>query len=369
MSVIKKIRSLESYKKKIQSKAQNSQKTFTNSYKHFDKFCITEYDKPADELIQEMKIAEPEAVFDILQEWVNWGELSPSTLPVYFTNIRSYLYYRGVKVSNLDVKENITFPKIHLEELHPLSNEEFNKILEFASYKNQVFYLCQSSSGLRPNELCNIKKSDLELDKKRIVVHVSAKFTKLKRARITFFSFEAGNKLKPLLKKLSDDDLVFGGSTNSRDFVFANLLKRAGLFKQNEKGYSIINLTCFRSWFISKVSDHNYNWAKKWAGQKGYMLQYDRKSFEEQLEKYIEIEPDLIVSNSIRNKIKIEKQQKKLDEASSLRLELDEFKKESKRDIENIAKNILIDSFTDGKKLKFRIEGKGNNKRLVFFDE
>jgi len=80
MSVIKKDRTYESYIKKIQKKAKNTQKTFDNSYKHFDKFCIAEYDKPADELIQEMKVAEPEAVFDILQEWINWGELSPSTI-------------------------------------------------------------------------------------------------------------------------------------------------------------------------------------------------------------------------------------------------------------------------------------------------
>jgi len=166
VSVIKKVRTYESYLKKIQNKAKNSQKVFRNSFVNFNKFCLAEYDKPANELIQEMKVAEPEAVFDILQEWLNWGKLSPSTLPVYFTNIRSYLYYQGVKVSVQDVKENIVFPKIHLEELHPLSNEEFNTILEFANYRNQAFYLCLSSGGLRPIELCNIIKSDLELDKK-----------------------------------------------------------------------------------------------------------------------------------------------------------------------------------------------------------
>ena len=336
MSVIKKPRTLESYKKKKAKTALNSQKIFVNSLKNFNKFSLSEYDKPADELIQEMKVAEEEAVFDILQEWVNWSELSPSSIALYFVHIRSYLYYRGIKLSSQDVKESIDFPKIHQEELHPLSNEEFNKILDFASNKNKVFYLCLSSSALRPIELCSIRKSDLELDKKRIIVHVPAKYTKLKRAKVTFFSNETAKKLRLLIKNLGDNDLIFGGTTKARDLVFAKLLKRAGLHKTNDKGYSIINLMGFRSWFISKISRHDYNLAKKWAGQKGYMLQYDRMTIEEQLEKYIEFEFDLIVSNDERNKIKLERQQKRIDEADMLRKELNDFKKQIKNEVDSM---------------------------------
>ena len=215
-----KVRTYQTYLDKIQKKAKTTQKNFINSYNHFGRFCKAKHGLSVEEIIQEMKIAEPEAVFDTLQEWVNWAKLSPSTLPVYFTNIKSYLYYRGVKVTNMDVKENIDFPKIHQEELHPLSNEEFNKILSVASYNNQVFYLCQSSAGLRPVELCNIRKRDLELDKKTIIVHVPAKFTKLKRARTTFFSSESSKKLRPLLRNIADNDLIFGSKTNARDWTF-----------------------------------------------------------------------------------------------------------------------------------------------------
>src|SRR5438105_1812843 len=43
-----------------------------------------------------------------------------------------------------------------------------------------------------------------------IIVIIPTKFTKTKKARITFVSKEAQEYLKPLLTELGDDELVFG---------------------------------------------------------------------------------------------------------------------------------------------------------------
>jgi len=59
--------------------------------------------------------------------------------------------------------------------------------------------------------------------------------------------------------------------------------------------YHKINTHSFRAYFITKVSRHDPNIAKMFAGQKIYMGQYDRLTAEEKLEKYIEFESDLYI--------------------------------------------------------------------------
>ncbi len=227
---------------------------------------------------------------------------------MYFSDIFQYLYYRGIKLNPQDIKQGITFPKDLQDELHPLSQEEYKMILDVASYKNKTKYLLMGSSGMRPIEVNNIRKSDLELDKDRIIVHVPARYTKLKRGKTTFFSKEAGKLLKPLLKKLNDDDKIFGVTTEGTSNAFASYRTKVGLDKKYDSANrAMINPMSLRSWFISKISRRDPNLAKKWAGQKGYLLQYDRMTQEEQLEKYIEFESDLLVYDTAKVEAKIKK--------------------------------------------------------------
>ena len=65
---------------------------------------------------------------------------------------------------------------------------------------------------------------------------------------------------------------------------------------------------------------HDPNFAKKLAGQKGYMLQYDRMTDKEKLEKYLEFEKDLIIDPTERQKARIselEKSEKRIDKLES----------------------------------------------------
>jgi len=74
----------------------------------------------------------------------------------------------------------------------------------------------------------------------------------------------------------------------------------------------------FRAYFITKISRRDPNLAKKWAGQKGYLLQYDRLTLDEQLEKYLEFEPDLLINDTVRKDRKIEELEKKNERIGEL---------------------------------------------------
>ena len=324
MALITSQRDYQKYLIKISKKAVKTQKGFKTAHNSFDRFCKQQYKDSGESIIEEMKIAEDEAIFDILQEWINWLDIAPGTIPIYFTHMRTYLHWRGIKLNPLDVKLELDFPRPEQEELHPLSIEEIKKLLDVANYKNRTMYLCMLSAGLRPIEIAHIKKSNLELDKKRIVVHVPARYTKLKRAKTSFFSSEAGRMLKPILKRTSDDDYIFKGNSSTKAGVFARYRERVALddrFDSTDRGK--INLMGFRAWFITKISRHDPNLAKKWSGQKGYMLQYDRLTLDEQLDKYLEFEKDLIIDSTERQKRIIDEKDRKIADIEKDKIRID----------------------------------------------
>lgn len=121
-------------------------------------------------------------------------------------------------------------------------------------------YLCMISSGMRIGEICQIKKKHLDLDKSRIQVNIPASIAKYNRKRITFFSKEVAPLLRQHLKKLSDDDMVFGTHETPK-YAEVNemqqlkrLLNKIGLYERQENGHGKITSHSFRAYFITKVS-------------------------------------------------------------------------------------------------------------------
>ena len=314
VTFLKTIRTWETYKQKIQSYPMATQNAKDSVKRNFERFCQENFQRSMEEVILEMKQAEEEAVFDTIQEWINWND-KPQSIRTYFSYLNPYLYYRGIKITTLDIKLNLNFGKVTQEELHPLSEEEYRKILDVASYDNKALYLLIGSSGMRPTEAIHITKNDVEFDKERWVIHVPAKWTKKKRAKTTFCSIEAQKFLKPIIKRKNDNETWFNThSTTAVDITFGRYCEKIGLNKKYGTGRNQINPMSFRSYFISKISRHDPNLAKKWAGQKGYLLQYDRLEAQEMLQKYIEFEPDLIIDTTEKLKAENEKLEKEKSE-------------------------------------------------------
>jgi len=309
--------------KKIVKKAPRTIQTYETAFNNFGKFCNEKYNKNMDQVIEEYQSVPNEQVLDSLQDWVNWSELGAGTIRIYLSRIKKYLHYHGIKFDRYDIADSIDLPKIIEDELHPISLDEFNQILAKSSFKRRMLYLCMASSGMRPNEILNLRRKDIVTGKERLVVHVPAKFTKLKRGRTTFFSIEAQKMLLPNLRNLDDNDLVFGSGAksmvNTESINFLRLIERIGLNERYESNNRhLLTLYSFRAFFITKLSRHDENIAKKFAGQKGYLLQYDRLTEDEKLSKYIEFEYDLIISQEQKLKLENKKQEHELERVEYL---------------------------------------------------
>ena len=278
------------FSEKIKVKAIQTQKSIKTAIRNFELFNKTELTN--------------ENIYDILQSWINYNDdkLNPKTIKLYFEHLKSYLYYKGFKLYQEDIKQKLTFPKAFEEEKHPLKLEEIQQILETAPYKKKALYLLLLSSGLRIGEACKLTKKDVYLTLKRPMIKVPAKITKTRRGRTTFISSEAWRFLQPIISKLNQDDYIFGTKQNSEDVLFNRYCAKVGLNQKYESGINQITLHSFRAYFITKVARYDENLSKILAGQRGYLLQYDRLTEEEKLEHYLEFEKELLIFDNTKLK-------------------------------------------------------------------
>ena len=91
---------------------------------------MTYDDRSIDDVVGELLIIRKEQekfeeiLYDMIQEWINWNEKSDRkllTIRVTFSNLRKYLFYRGIRTNEQDIREYLRFPKIPREEKYPLS--------------------------------------------------------------------------------------------------------------------------------------------------------------------------------------------------------------------------------------------------------
>jgi len=124
--------------------------------------------------------------------------------------------------------------------------------------------LAQLSSGLRRGELLQLQKRNLDTTQKRIIVNVPASITKTKKSRVTFFSKEVAPLLKPILKRLDNEDRIFFRGkvdpiniSNHYQLMLIKYLEQAGLNQKYESGRHKITTHSFRAFFITKVSRYS----------------------------------------------------------------------------------------------------------------
>jgi len=260
LTFLTKEKTKQTFEDRLAKKAPGTRDLYKIALRNFEKFCDDHYNRSMDEVISEFSVVDEQTVCDTLQDWIDWNvsqKKGSSTIRMWFSCLHNYLRYRRVKI---DIKENIDFPKKIEEELYPLQLEDIHKLLSVAKYDKKCLYLCHLSSGMRIGELMQLRKKDLEL-KKRIVVKIPAEYTKSKKGRTTFFSIEAQKMLLPKIKKLKDDDFLFGkrdvtstkSKTNNEQIILSNYLNKVGIDGRYANNHHKITTHSFRAFFHNKI--------------------------------------------------------------------------------------------------------------------
>ena len=340
---------------KISNKDQGTQDAYKTALNNLENFCMEKYGNI--DYISKVKKFDTDSLFDFIQSWINWNnQRSPSTTINMFSRIKKYLYHRGIKLHPQDIKEELEFRSRIEEELYPLSVDNIQSIVSNMRYKHKTQFICQSSSLMRIGEIVQLRKKHLILEGQNIIIKIPATIAKFKKGRTTFFSKEASKLLRPMLRNLDDDDLIFGTNDNVKhseinsEQILRRILEKSGLNMRYESNNRyMINTHSFRAFGITKISRHDPNFAKKIAGQKGYLLQYDRMDDDEKLELYEKYENDLIIDTIEKQKIEIQRLESEKSEIHDLKSEMKEIRdlliKQGNPD-RNIGYYDLVDSET-----------------------
>ena len=358
------------YKEKISGEPKPTQRNKLYAVNHFERFIKFKFSgKTVQDIVDELnRIREgneqeyEDTLYWILQEFINWNKLEKRgnyTIKVIFSNLRKYLLHIGIKTNDQDIKEYLTIGKRTKEERYPLSQEEYKQIVSGfpRNPRLQALFLALGSSGMRVGEALNLKKKDLDLSQVRIKVNIPAD-TKTRTGRTTYLSKETEKVLRPILEKLDPDDYVFSLKnkrleTQSVRKSLNRLLTRIGFDKRYQSNnYSKITSHNFRAYFFTKAArKHGENYAHRLIGHGGYLMQYDRMTEEEKLEKYLELEPELTIFEQTKNELEIEKLKRENHSVNELKEEISKLKET----IANQDKKILLKLMEGGKIPKFEI--------------
>jgi len=157
------------FEQKIANRSKRTREIFETVQKSFNQFCQEYYeDRTAKEIFEELHVLEEkerlDTIFDILQNWIDWNykkDVLTSTLKVYFSKLRVIFHYEGFKIHSQDIKDNLIWQKKIHEELHALQMSEIRQILAVAKPQKRALYLVQLSTGARPGEMLQVKKTRL----------------------------------------------------------------------------------------------------------------------------------------------------------------------------------------------------------------
>jgi len=296
--------------------------------KHLDEFCNQKYNgRTKEQILEELHSLKNKPEFKkylyaLMKGFIKHldSRLRVVTTRAYFKHFKRYLKSSGFEFRDEDLKDNgVKLGRVVDGEHHTLVIEELEKLFQTIPNKHLALYHVLTSSGIRIKEAVQLKKRDFDEKTERIKITIPGKYAKNGKTRITFCSKESEQYLRPKLRNLKQDELVFTKNPNSHrarqneEEKFDRIRNNAGFTKRFDTGHHEITIHSFRSWFVTKCNRIDYGFGHSLSGHDQYMARYDRLTEEELLDLYIKAEPTLQI---------FDRTEEQTEELKSLREEL-----------------------------------------------
>jgi len=364
MSYIENSITVEKFLDRIQNK--NIRREFSSIYHQFDLFCKDEYDKTnkqvLDDLAEDWKNTHTSnKIIIVLNNFVKWclddhPEITychgknnhikrritakhPRTIKLYVGKIRLLLEdVWNVEVNTNKIFRQVKIPKAEEEEDEPFTKEQMRIFLDSLSNEKKLQFMVLKDTGMRVQEFCQIRKRDVTTTEKRIKIHIQAKYTKTKRARICYITRETEPSFLKLYKSKDGNELLFGTNDDPktakgalqtmfayyRDKIAEDYPEFREKYQSNGRHKKTIHsIRSYTSTQCSLAIDES--WGHEYIGHKKYLGQYIRNK-DKFLDKFILSENQLMIYETVGvvdQSIAIEEAKKEL------RVEIrDEFRKD-----------------------------------------
>jgi integrase len=264
----------------IERNSLKSRYAYQNGLIHFQGFLSQKYpDYDLDTILKpllEDKINRYE-VLDRFITYLQTFNLTPSSIKVYMTSLRSYFAFYDVDLIPTKFKRKVKMPKSYREDEEPLDASDIRKILLACNNRRlKPYLLVLASGGMRAVEGLAIRIKDIDFSVNPTKIHIRKEYAKTKVARVIYISNEATHYLKQWLdwkynnherpRRQDENDLVFTLQRNKNPNTlyvkvlteFQKLLAIVGLDERKEGGTQMrrkITLHSFRRFTKSVISD------------------------------------------------------------------------------------------------------------------
>jgi len=264
-------------------------------------------------------------IYNLIKEFVVYLDqsgLSPRTIKLSVTVVKSYLRHFGIKIDSDDLKMVVKVPKVVKRREIPLTKEVILRLLRGAKPKLQLAILMCVSTGMRVGELTQLKISDIDFEFNPTKIYIRADTTKTRQSREAFLTTEATNAIKDYLMRFhkwtenTKDPKVlekhFFGSRfrNTGKFVPESAVQMLqveikelvrsipDLNVKNENGRAAIHFHAFRKYFRTTVGNAvGRDFAEALMGHGFYMDTYYNLPEDKKREMYLDAEPYLTISD------------------------------------------------------------------------
>lgn len=210
----------------LSSVGRNSWKTgqaYSTALFHFHRFVSQKYPRYDCESILKPLATNKINMYELLEGFVSYFDtlgLTPRSVSLYVTAIRSYLAYFDIDVIPSKFRRKVRMPKIYREDEEPLDASDIRKLLLSCNNRRlKTLMLVLASGGMRVGEALAIRNIDLDFDTLPTRVHIRKEYSKTRVGRDVYLSDEATLYLKRWLdwkyknperkRKLNQEDLVF----------------------------------------------------------------------------------------------------------------------------------------------------------------
>ncbi|MCS7123217.1 MAG: site-specific integrase [Candidatus Aenigmarchaeota archaeon] len=201
------------------TRSENTKKTYEKGLMAFMKiFEIDDLDK----FINKVRNGEiiPNEVYKQFLLNLAKKQTAPKTILTWSSALKKFFEANSIKID-----EKIRIKVFNIHEDHLISKEELRFIVNNVNIRTQSIILILSSSGLRIDELRNLKIGDVDLKSEPAVIKVRGSLAKERKPRVTFISKQAKEVLLKYLstRKNVDNDSYLITSREEKQLSYSQI--------------------------------------------------------------------------------------------------------------------------------------------------
>lgn len=338
MTFINDKRTIEEFLNNCQSKSTKS--TYKITLKQFDHFCNEKYDTTGEAILNELSTPDKNGktdtkiiiAFNAFVQWclVAHPEITyyrgknncikdtihakhPNTIKLYVSSLRVILddVYETTITAN-KIRRNVKIPKAGRDKPVAFTPKEMRLFLDALSSDKKLQFMVLKDTGMRIQEFCKLKKSEVNITGKRIEITILANDTKTSQERICYITRETEPSFLRLYKSKKDNELMFGTnedpeySKGAYETAFADTRKKLAKThpefaeKYHSNGRHKKTIHSIRKFTSSQCAIAvDKSWGHAYIGHDEYLSQYIIDPEGEFLKNFIRSENHLMIYERI----------------------------------------------------------------------